>query len=156
MSKKKKSPVKRLQHTIEDQVGLNILLEVFQVMLTCETWQVYRILRNSRVLTNNAVNCLFSVPPNQAFVHIMAEPEEIQVVLFYPIRLFALQWISFVWIRSQSSDSTAAMFQLLRASFKRHRDPHSTSRAKQLLLNTPTHWQEDYAMDEDEISEDYP
>lgn len=113
VSKKKKTPVKRLQHTMEDQV--------------------YRILRSSRVLTNNAVNCLFSVPPNQAFVHIMAE-EQVH----------------------QPDNPTTAMFKLLRESFKHHRDPHSTSRAKQLLMNTPLHWKEDYAAEDDDMSDEVP
>ncbi|XP_039249346.2 nonsense-mediated mRNA decay factor SMG8-like [Styela clava] len=106
--KKKKPPVKRLQHTIEDQV--------------------YRILRSSRVLTNNAVNCLFSVPPNQAFVHIMTDE-------FKKIE--------------KEEDPIGGMFDLLLDSFKRHRDPNSMSRAKELLADTPAHWMEDY-MSEDE------
>ncbi|XP_053131190.1 nonsense-mediated mRNA decay factor SMG8 [Hemicordylus capensis] len=49
---KKHSPKRRLQHALEDQI--------------------YRIFRKSRVLTNQSVNCLFTVPANQAFVYIVA------------------------------------------------------------------------------------
>ncbi|XP_071840984.1 nonsense-mediated mRNA decay factor SMG8-like isoform X2 [Apostichopus japonicus] len=40
--------------------------------------QIFRILRKSRVLTNNLNHCLFSVPANQAFVYIASgsEPEQ--------------------------------------------------------------------------------
>ncbi|PIK35658.1 hypothetical protein BSL78_27510 [Apostichopus japonicus] len=40
--------------------------------------QIFRILRKSRVLTNNLNHCLFSVPANQAFVFIASgsEPEQ--------------------------------------------------------------------------------
>ncbi|XP_070560793.1 nonsense-mediated mRNA decay factor SMG8-like [Ptychodera flava] len=46
----KKPPLKRLLHSLEDQI--------------------YRILRKSRVLTNQSAHSLFSVPANQTFVHI--------------------------------------------------------------------------------------
>ncbi|XP_006265708.3 nonsense-mediated mRNA decay factor SMG8 [Alligator mississippiensis] len=49
---KKHSPKRRLQHALEDQI--------------------YRIFRKSRVLTNQSINCLFTVPANQAFVYIVA------------------------------------------------------------------------------------
>uniref|UniRef100_A0ACB8EC34 Protein smg8 n=1 Tax=Sphaerodactylus townsendi TaxID=933632 RepID=A0ACB8EC34_9SAUR len=48
---KKHSPKRRLQHALEDQI--------------------YRIFRKSRVLTNQSINCLFTVPANQAFVYIV-------------------------------------------------------------------------------------
>nr|XP_006640864.1 PREDICTED: protein SMG8 [Lepisosteus oculatus] len=53
---KKHSPRRRLQHTLEDQI--------------------YRIFRKSRVLTNQSINCLFTVPANQAFVYVVPGPEE--------------------------------------------------------------------------------
>ncbi|CAH2222628.1 smg8 [Pelobates cultripes] len=53
---KKHSPKRRLQHALEDQI--------------------YRIFRKSRVLTNQSINCLFTVPANQAFVYIVAEQDE--------------------------------------------------------------------------------
>ncbi|KAJ8021991.1 Protein SMG8 [Holothuria leucospilota] len=55
---KKLNAVQRIQQNIEDQI--------------------FRILRKSRVLTNNLNHCLFSVPANQAFVHIVSgsEPEK--------------------------------------------------------------------------------
>ncbi|XP_077998852.1 nonsense-mediated mRNA decay factor SMG8-like [Glandiceps talaboti] len=46
----KKSPLKRLQHSLEDQI--------------------YRIMRKSRILTNQSAQCLFSVPANQTFVYV--------------------------------------------------------------------------------------
>lgn len=49
---KKHSPKRRLQHALEDQI--------------------YRIFRKSRVLTNQSINCLFTVPANQAFVYVVA------------------------------------------------------------------------------------
>ena len=95
-SKKKKPPLKRLQHTLEDQV--------------------YKILRNSRVLTNNAVNCLFTVPPNQAFVHIMTDQ-------FEKVKY--------------EEDPVKSMLQLLRKSCETHRNPITRSRAYRLLTNPP-------------------
>ncbi|XP_033906041.3 nonsense-mediated mRNA decay factor SMG8-like [Acipenser ruthenus] len=53
---KKHSPRRRLQHALEDQI--------------------YRIFRKSRVLTNQSINCLFTVPANQAFVYVVPGPEE--------------------------------------------------------------------------------
>ncbi|KPP71120.1 protein SMG8-like [Scleropages formosus] len=53
---KKHSPRRRLQHALEDQI--------------------YRIFRKSRVLTNQSSNCLFTVPANQAFVYVVAGPDE--------------------------------------------------------------------------------
>ncbi|KAM8975365.1 nonsense-mediated mRNA decay factor SMG8 [Pelodytes ibericus] len=53
---KKHSPKRRLQHALEDQI--------------------YRIFRKSRVLTNQSINCLFTVPANQAFVYIVADQDE--------------------------------------------------------------------------------
>ncbi|KAG2458834.1 SMG8 protein, partial [Polypterus senegalus] len=53
---KKHSPRRRLQHALEDQI--------------------YRIFRKSRVLTNQSINCLFTVPANQAFVYVLPGPEE--------------------------------------------------------------------------------
>ncbi|KAG8538229.1 hypothetical protein GDO81_023067, partial [Engystomops pustulosus] len=53
---KKHSPKRRLQHALEDQI--------------------YRIFRKSRVLTNQSINCLFTVPANQAFVYIVAEQDD--------------------------------------------------------------------------------
>ncbi|KAJ1185747.1 hypothetical protein NDU88_002534 [Pleurodeles waltl] len=53
---KKHSPKRRLQHALEDQI--------------------YRIFRKSRVLTNQSVNCLFTVPANQAFVYIVPGQNE--------------------------------------------------------------------------------
>ena len=95
-AKKKKPPLKRLQHTLEDQI--------------------YKILRNSRVLTNNAVNCLFTVPPNQAFVHIMTDQfEKVKV----------------------DEDPVKSMLQLLRKSCETHRNPTTRSRAYRLLTNPP-------------------
>ena len=96
VSKKKKPPLKRLQHTLEDQV--------------------YKILRNSRVLTNNAVNCLFTVPPNQAFVHIMTDQFEVV---------------------KNEEDPVKSMLQLLRNSCETHRNPTTRSRAYRLLTNPP-------------------
>ncbi|XP_025084396.1 protein smg8-like isoform X2 [Pomacea canaliculata] len=46
----KLSPIKRLQHNLEDQI--------------------YRILRKSRVITNISNNSLFAIPANQEFVYI--------------------------------------------------------------------------------------
>uniref|UniRef100_H2ZMM7 Nonsense-mediated mRNA decay factor SMG8 n=1 Tax=Ciona savignyi TaxID=51511 RepID=H2ZMM7_CIOSA len=100
-SKKKKPPLKRLQHTLEDQI--------------------YKILRNSRVLTNNAVHCLFTVPPNQAFVHIMTKQYN-QV--------------------KQEEDPIKGMLNLLRKSCETHRDPTAKSRAYRLLTNPPTQWED--------------
>nr|CAB3226575.1 protein smg8-like [Phallusia mammillata] len=108
-TKKKKPPLKRLQHTIEDQI--------------------YKILRNSRVLTNSAVNCLFTVPPNQAFVHIMTEQFEKVKTEEDPIR---------------------SMLKLLRSSCETHRDPTARSRAYRLLTNPPTQWRDE---EEDEIED---
>ncbi|XP_002122670.2 nonsense-mediated mRNA decay factor SMG8-like [Ciona intestinalis] len=101
-TKKKKPPLKRLQHTLEDQI--------------------YKILRNSRVLTNNAINCLFTVPPNQAFVHIMTKQYS-QV--------------------KRDEDPINGMLQLLRKSCETHRDPTAKSRAYRLLTNPPTQWEEE-------------
>nr|XP_022343746.1 protein smg8-like isoform X2 [Crassostrea virginica] len=53
----KGSPIKRLQHAIEDQI--------------------YRILRKSRVITNISNNSLFAVPANQEFVFIHTERSEV-------------------------------------------------------------------------------
>ncbi|EAW94414.1 chromosome 17 open reading frame 71, isoform CRA_b [Homo sapiens] len=53
---KKHSPKRRLQHALEDQI--------------------YRIFRKSRVLTNQSINCLFTVPANQAFVYIVPGSQE--------------------------------------------------------------------------------
>ncbi|XP_066552327.1 nonsense-mediated mRNA decay factor SMG8 [Amia ocellicauda] len=53
---KKHSPRRRLQHALEDQI--------------------YRIFRKSRVLTNQSINCLFTVPANQAFVYVLPGPDE--------------------------------------------------------------------------------
>ncbi|XP_029468574.1 protein SMG8 [Rhinatrema bivittatum] len=53
---KKHSPKRRLQHALEDQI--------------------YRIFRKSRVLTNQSINCLFTVPANQAFVFIVPSQDE--------------------------------------------------------------------------------
>ncbi|XP_076825569.1 nonsense-mediated mRNA decay factor SMG8-like [Clavelina lepadiformis] len=100
-SKKRKPPLKRLQHTLEDQV--------------------YKILRNSRVLTNNAVNCLFTVPPNQAFIHIMTEQ-------FDKVR--------------REEDPVKSMLRLLQKSCATHRDPTARSRAYRLLTNPPTQWKD--------------
>ena len=94
--KKKKPPLKRLQHTLEDQV--------------------YKILRNSRVLTNNAVNCLFTVPPNQAFVHIMTD--------------------QFDKVKNEE-DPVKSMLLLLRKSCETHRNPTTRPRAYRLLTNPP-------------------
>ncbi|XP_054712985.1 nonsense-mediated mRNA decay factor SMG8-like [Uloborus diversus] len=49
---KKQSPLKRLEHSLEDQI--------------------YRILRKSRVITNVSGNSLFAVPANQEFVYIFS------------------------------------------------------------------------------------
>jgi len=108
-SKKKKPPLKRLQHTLEDQI--------------------YKILRSSRVLTNNAVNCLFTVPPNQAFVHIMTEQFEGVKRNENPVR---------------------NMLNLLRKSCETHRDPTARSRAYRLLTNPPTQWKDENEDDEEE------
>ncbi|XP_038074282.1 protein smg8-like [Patiria miniata] len=48
---KRWSSRKLLQHSLEDQI--------------------YRLLRKSRILTNNLSHCLFTVPGNQAFVHFL-------------------------------------------------------------------------------------
>ncbi|XP_032823438.2 nonsense-mediated mRNA decay factor SMG8 [Petromyzon marinus] len=53
---KRHSPKRRLQHALEDQI--------------------YHVFRKSRLLTNQSVNCLFTVPANQAFVYVMAEPPD--------------------------------------------------------------------------------
>ncbi|XP_040192769.1 protein SMG8 [Rana temporaria] len=53
---KKHSPKRRLQHALEDQI--------------------YRIFRKSRVLTNQSINCLFTVPANQAFVYIVTDQDD--------------------------------------------------------------------------------
>ncbi|XP_043910208.1 protein SMG8 [Protopterus annectens] len=53
---KKHSPKRRLQHALEDQI--------------------YRIFRKSRVLTNQSINCLFTVPANQAFVYVVPGQDE--------------------------------------------------------------------------------
>ncbi|XP_005986854.1 nonsense-mediated mRNA decay factor SMG8 [Latimeria chalumnae] len=53
---KKHSPKRRLQHALEDQI--------------------YRIFRKSRVLTNQSINCLFTVPANQAFVYVVPFQDE--------------------------------------------------------------------------------
>ncbi|XP_052717339.1 nonsense-mediated mRNA decay factor SMG8-like isoform X1 [Crassostrea angulata] len=53
----KGSPIKRLQHAMEDQI--------------------YRILRKSRVITNISNNSLFAVPANQEFVYIHTERSEV-------------------------------------------------------------------------------
>ncbi|XP_053563364.1 nonsense-mediated mRNA decay factor SMG8 [Bombina bombina] len=58
---KKHSPKRRLQHALEDQI--------------------YRIFRKSRVLTNQSINCLFTVPANQAFVYIVAEQDEDPIMM---------------------------------------------------------------------------
>ncbi|KAG8182047.1 hypothetical protein JTE90_013977 [Oedothorax gibbosus] len=49
---KKQSPLKKLEHSLEDQI--------------------YRILRKSRVITNISGNSLFAVPANQEFVYIFS------------------------------------------------------------------------------------
>ncbi|CAL1288077.1 unnamed protein product [Larinioides sclopetarius] len=49
---KKPSPLKKLEHSLEDQI--------------------YRILRKSRVITNVSGNSLFAVPANQEFVYIFS------------------------------------------------------------------------------------
>ncbi|XP_062606772.1 nonsense-mediated mRNA decay factor SMG8-like isoform X1 [Saccostrea cucullata] len=53
----KGSPIKKLQHAIEDQI--------------------YRILRKSRVITNISNNSLFAVPANQEFVYVHTERSEV-------------------------------------------------------------------------------
>ncbi|KAM4698877.1 nonsense-mediated mRNA decay factor SMG8 [Discoglossus pictus] len=58
---KKHSPKRRLQHALEDQI--------------------YRIFRKSRVLTNQSINCLFTVPANQAFVYIVADQDEDPIMM---------------------------------------------------------------------------
>ncbi|GFU16173.1 protein smg8 [Nephila pilipes] len=52
MKQKKPSPLKKLEHSLEDQI--------------------YRILRKSRVITNVSGNSLFAVPANQEFVYIFS------------------------------------------------------------------------------------
>lgn len=100
-SKKKKAPIQRLEHKLEDQI--------------------YKILRHSRVLTNNAVNCLFTVPPNQPFVHVMTEHYNQTKTEDDPVR---------------------SMLRLLRKSCETHRDPTARSRAYKLLTNPPTEWKD--------------
>ncbi|KAK3104605.1 hypothetical protein FSP39_006005, partial [Pinctada imbricata] len=61
---KKTSPIKKLQHSIEDQI--------------------YRILRKSRIITNISNNSLFAVPANQEFVYIHTSvPMATDPVSFY-------------------------------------------------------------------------
>ncbi|XP_063965334.1 nonsense-mediated mRNA decay factor SMG8-like isoform X1 [Lytechinus pictus] len=55
---KKKSQRKVLQHHLEDQI--------------------YRIFRKSHILTNNMSHCLFSIPLNQAFVHILHSDDQLK------------------------------------------------------------------------------
>ncbi|KAL5015428.1 hypothetical protein ScPMuIL_009698 [Solemya velum] len=60
----KATPLKRLQHLIEDQI--------------------YRILRKSRIITNISNNSLFAVPANQEFVYVHGVKTEItDPVTFY-------------------------------------------------------------------------
>ncbi|XP_071805949.1 nonsense-mediated mRNA decay factor SMG8-like [Asterias amurensis] len=53
---KRWSPRKLLQHSLEDQI--------------------YRLLRKSRILTNNLSHCLFTVPGNQAFVYFLDQQSQ--------------------------------------------------------------------------------
>ncbi|XP_033100285.1 protein smg8-like isoform X2 [Anneissia japonica] len=55
---KRKSPIQKLEHSLEDQI--------------------YKILRKSRVLTNNISHCLFTIPANQAFVYILRDAQQLQ------------------------------------------------------------------------------
>ncbi|XP_072174568.1 nonsense-mediated mRNA decay factor SMG8-like [Diadema setosum] len=55
---KKKSPRKVLQLHLEDQI--------------------YRIFRKTHILTNNMSHCLFSIPLNQGFVHILNRDNELK------------------------------------------------------------------------------
>ncbi|XP_030842357.1 protein smg8 isoform X2 [Strongylocentrotus purpuratus] len=54
----KKSQRKALQHHLEDQI--------------------YRIFRKTHILTNNMSHCLFSIPLNQAFVHILHSHDQLK------------------------------------------------------------------------------
>ncbi|ELU16071.1 hypothetical protein CAPTEDRAFT_223495 [Capitella teleta] len=62
----KTSPVKRLQHAVEDQI--------------------YRILRKARIITNISNNSLFAVPANQEFVFINRE-NSLQPINFFAEKL---------------------------------------------------------------------
>ncbi|XP_023232265.1 protein SMG8-like [Centruroides sculpturatus] len=79
---KKISPIKKLEHALEDQI--------------------YRILRKSRVITNISGNSLFAVPANQEFVYVSTS----QPVIEDPVGFFISQLRDFCSISKESDTSS--------------------------------------------------
>uniref|UniRef100_A0A8C4R9L3 Nonsense-mediated mRNA decay factor SMG8 n=1 Tax=Eptatretus burgeri TaxID=7764 RepID=A0A8C4R9L3_EPTBU len=88
---RRNSPRRRLQHALEDQI--------------------YRIFRKSRLLTNQSINCLFTVPANQAFVYILTKQSQ------DPTSTLVAQLQKNCTIKdSESSTTGPCRFRLSRAS----------------------------------------
>ncbi|XP_067139566.1 nonsense-mediated mRNA decay factor SMG8 isoform X1 [Centruroides vittatus] len=79
---KKISPIKKLEHALEDQI--------------------YRILRKSRVITNISGNSLFAVPANQEFVYVSTS----KPVIEDPVGFFISQLRDFCSISKESETSS--------------------------------------------------